>query len=83
MRQSRSSPARPSPHCLAILEAGGATSHDIVEVGVLLTDPTDFADLHEEYVRAFPTDPPTRYVAGLGVELPGVRVSIRMTAITS
>lgn len=30
---------------------------------------------------AFPTDPPARYVAKLGVELPGVLVSVRMTAI--
>jgi hypothetical protein len=54
-----------------------------VEVGVLLTNPADFAGLNEEYARAFPTDPPARYVAKLGVELPGVLVSVRMTAITS
>ena len=70
-------------NCLAILEAGGAGYDDIVEVGVLLTNPADFAGLNEEYARAFPTDPPARYVAKLGVELPGVLVSIRMTAITS
>ena len=54
-----------------------------MEVGILLTSPADFAGLNEEYGRAFPTDPPARYVARLGVELPGVLVSIRMTAITS
>lgn len=70
-------------NCLAVLEAGGATYDDIVEVGVLLTNPADFAGLNEEYARAFPTDPPARYVTKLGVELPGVLVSIRMTAITS
>jgi len=70
-------------NCLAILEAGGAGYDDIVEVGVLLTNPADFAGLNEEYARAFPTDPPARYVAKLGVELPGVLVSVRMTAITS
>jgi 2-iminobutanoate/2-iminopropanoate deaminase len=70
-------------NCLAILEAGGAGYDDIVEVGVLLTDPTDFAGLNEEYARQFPTDPPARYVAKLGVELPGILVSIRMTAVTS
>jgi 2-iminobutanoate/2-iminopropanoate deaminase len=70
-------------NCLAILEAGGAGYDDIVEVGVLLTNPADFAGLNEQYARAFPTDPPARYVAKLGVELPGVLVSIRMTAITS
>ena len=70
-------------NCLAILEAGGATDDDIVEVGVLLTNPADFAGLNETYGQVFPTDPPARYVAKLGVELPGVLVSIRMTAITS
>ena len=70
-------------NCLAILDAGGARSDDIVEVGILLTDPADFAGLNEEYARTFPTDPPARYVAKLGVELPGVLVSIRMTAITT
>ena len=73
----------PSSRTLAILEAGGAGYDDIVEVGVLLTNPADFAGLNEEYARAFPTDPPARYVAKLGVELPGVLVSVRMTAITS
>ena len=42
--------------------------------------PDDFGGLNEEYARWFPADPPTRYVAKLGVELPGVLVSIRMTA---
>ena len=67
-------------NCEAILEAGGATLGDVVEVGVLLTDPGDFAGMNEEYAGWFPTDPPTRYVAKLGVEIPGLLVSIRMTA---
>ena len=68
-------------NCLAILEAGGAGYDDIVEVGILLTDPTDFPAMNAAYAQAFPTNPPTRYVAKLGVDLPNVRVSIRMTAI--
>jgi 2-iminobutanoate/2-iminopropanoate deaminase len=67
-------------NCETILHAAGAGLDDVVEVGVLLTDPTDFAGLNEEYARWFPTDPPTRYVAKLGVDLPGLLVSIRMTA---
>jgi 2-iminobutanoate/2-iminopropanoate deaminase len=51
-----------------------------VEVLVLLTRPNDFAGLNEEYAKFFPTDPPTRAVAKLGVELPNVLVSIKMTA---
>ena len=58
----------------------GATLDDVVEVGVLLANPADFAGLNEEYATWFPTTPPARYVAKLGVELPGVLVSIRMTA---
>ena len=67
-------------NCRAILGAGGATLDDVVEVGVLLTHSSDFAGLNEEYGRWFTTDPPARYVARLGVDIPGVLVSIRMTA---
>jgi reactive intermediate/imine deaminase len=67
-------------NCEAILQAGGATLDDVVEVGVLLTDPSDFTGMNEEYARWFPADPPTRYAAKLGAEIPGLLVSIRMTA---
>ena len=36
--------------------------------------------MNEEYAARFPANPPSRYVAKLGVELPGILVSIRMTA---
>ena len=67
-------------NCEAILDAAGATLDDVIEVGVLLTNPTDFAVMNDEYATWFPAEPPTRYVAKLGVEIPGVLVSIRMTA---
>lgn len=67
-------------NCEAILNAGGASLDDVVEVGVLLTNPGDFAGMNEEYARWFPTNPPTRYAAKLGAEIPGLLVSIRMTA---
>ena len=70
-------------NCQAILEAGGAGLDDIVEVRILLTDPADFAGLNEEYARWFPSDPPTRSVAKLGVDVPGLLVSVRMTAFTA
>jgi 2-iminobutanoate/2-iminopropanoate deaminase len=70
-------------NCEAILRAGGATLDDVVEVGILLTRSEDFDDLNEEYARWFPSEPPTRYVARLGVDLPGLLVSIRMTAFAS
>jgi 2-iminobutanoate/2-iminopropanoate deaminase len=67
-------------NCRAVLRAAGAEWEDIVEVGVLLTNPSDFPGMNEEYATWFPSPPPTRYVAKLGVDLPGVLVSIRMTA---
>jgi enamine deaminase RidA (YjgF/YER057c/UK114 family) len=67
-------------NCEAILKAAGASLEDVVEVGVLLTNPTDFAGMNDEYATWFPAEPPTRYVAKLGVEIPNLLVSIRMTA---
>ncbi len=70
-------------NCEAILQAGGASLDDVVEVGILLSNPADFAGLNEEYARWFPSDPPTRYGMKLGVDVPGLLVSIRMTAYTA
>ena len=67
-------------NCRAVLKSAGASLDDVVEVGILLANPADFAGMNEEYTTWFPTEPPTRYVAKLGVELPGILVSIRMTA---
>ncbi|KQW47393.1 reactive intermediate/imine deaminase [Nocardioides sp. Root1257] len=67
-------------NCEAILREAGGTLDDVVEVGVLLTDPDDFAGMNEEYARWFPSDPPARYAAKLGANVPGLLVSIRMTA---
>ena len=70
-------------NCEAILKASGAGLEDVVEIGILLTRPEDFAGLNEEYARWFPSASPARYVAKLGVELPGILVSIRATAVTA
>jgi len=70
-------------NCEAILQAAGANLDDVVEVGVLLANPGDFAGMNEEYAQWFPTDPPTRYAAKLGAEIPGLLVSIHMTACIS
>jgi len=67
-------------NCEAILQAGGARLEDVVEVGVLLANSADFGGLNEEYARWFPSEPPARYVAKLGVDMPGVLISIRITA---
>ncbi len=67
-------------NCEAILRAGGAGLDDVVEIGILLTRPEDFQGMNQEYARRFASEPPTRKVAKLGVDVPGLLVSIRMTA---
>jgi 2-iminobutanoate/2-iminopropanoate deaminase len=69
-------------NCRTVLEVAGATLDDVVEVGVLLADPTDFPGMNDEYGKWFPVNPPTRYTTKLGAVIPGVLISIRMIAIT-
>jgi reactive intermediate/imine deaminase len=68
-------------NCEQVLIAAGATRDDVVEVQVLLARPEDFAGMNEVYAEFFSSDPPARSVAKLGVEIPGLLVSIRMTAL--
>jgi len=67
-------------NCQAVVEAGGGTLQDVVQVTVLLANPADFAGMNEAYAQVFPTDPPARAVTRLGVELPNVLVSIMLIA---
>ena len=67
-------------NCKTIVEAGGGTLEDVVQVTVLLANPADFAAMNEEYAKVFAVEPPARAVTKLGVELPNVLVSIMMTA---
>lgn len=66
-------------NCEAIVEAGGGTLEDVVQVTVLLANPADFDGMNEEYAKVFGTDPPARAVARFGPEIPNVLVSIMMT----
>lgn len=68
-------------NCEAILRAAGASLADVVDVLVLLARPTDFAGLNEAWAKFFPTHPPARAVAKLGVEVPNLLVSFKMTAV--
>lgn len=67
-------------NCENILRAAGARLEHVVEVNVLLANPNDFPGLNDEYAKFFPSDPPTRAVLKLGVEIPNLLVSIKMTA---
>jgi len=64
----------------AVIEAGGGTIDGVVMVTVLLANPKDWEGFNEEYAKFFPTDPPPRAVGRLGPELPGLLVSVMMTA---
>ncbi len=67
-------------NCEAVLAAGGASLGDVTMVTVLLANPPDFAGMNEAYAEVFGDSPPARAVGRLGPELPGIRVSIFMTA---
>ena len=47
---------------------------------MLLSDPDDFAGMNEAYGAFFTGEPPARAVAKLGAVLPGVLVSVMVTA---
>lgn len=68
-------------NCGHVVAAGGGSLGGVVEVGILLTHPEDFAGVNDVFAETFPVDPPARYVAKLGVVLPDVLVSVRMTAV--
>ena len=68
-------------NCDNILRAAGAKLENVVDVHVLLAKPGDFAGLNEAYAKFFPIDAPARAVGKLGVELPNVLVSIKLTAV--
>jgi 2-iminobutanoate/2-iminopropanoate deaminase len=67
-------------NCRSILRAAGAELDDVVEVQVLLARPEDFPALNEEYSKFFPSNPPARSACKLGVDVPNLLVSIKMTA---
>jgi 2-iminobutanoate/2-iminopropanoate deaminase len=67
-------------NCLAVVQAAGGSPADVVQVTVLLARPEDFTGMNEEYAKVFTTEPPARAVVRFGVDLPGVLISIMMTA---
>ena len=67
-------------NCVAIVEAGGGNQDDIAQVTVLLTHPEDFVGMNEAFGEFFVSEPPARAVAKLGAVLPGVLVSVLVTA---
>jgi 2-iminobutanoate/2-iminopropanoate deaminase len=64
----------------AILEASGSSLDRLVKVTVLLARPEMFKEMNEAYAEFFPGPKPARAIARLGVEIPGVLVSIEAIA---
>jgi 2-iminobutanoate/2-iminopropanoate deaminase len=68
-------------NCQAILRAGGAKLSDAVMVHTLLLRPEDADGLIEVFDEFFPDVRPPRFVAKLGVDRPGLLISIAMVAV--
>ena len=69
-------------NCQAILRAGGAELSDTVMVHTLLLRPEDADAVVEVFEEFFPGVRPPRCVSMLGVDRPGILVSISLTAVT-
>ncbi|HET7012502.1 MAG TPA: RidA family protein [Streptosporangiaceae bacterium] len=69
-------------NCQAILRAGGAELSDAVMVHTLLMRPEDADGLIEVFDEFFPDVRPPRCVSKIGVDRPGLLVSIAMVAAT-
>jgi 2-iminobutanoate/2-iminopropanoate deaminase len=68
-------------NCQAILRVGGAGLSDAVMVHTLLMRPEDADGLIEVFDEFFPDVRPPRCVSKLGVDRPGLLVSIAMVAV--
>jgi 2-iminobutanoate/2-iminopropanoate deaminase len=69
-------------NCQAILRAAGAGLSDAVMVHTLLMRPEDADALAEVFEEFFPDVRPPRCVSRIGVDRPGLLVSIAMVAVT-
>lgn len=65
----------------SILEELGLSMAAVVKTTVFLADPADFKAMNEAYKAFFPEEPPARSTARLGVDLPGLRVSVEAIAV--
>lgn len=68
-------------NCQAILRAAGAELSDAVMVHTLLLRPEDADGLVEVFDEFFPDVRPPRCVSKLGVDRPGLLVSIALVAV--
>jgi 2-iminobutanoate/2-iminopropanoate deaminase len=64
----------------AILESAGSSLDKVASVTIVLADEQDFQGMNEEYMKWFPSNPPSRQGAKLPVRIPGLKVSIAAIA---
>jgi 2-iminobutanoate/2-iminopropanoate deaminase len=64
----------------AILEAAGSNLQKAVSATLIVAEEDDFAQVNEEWVKWFPSDPPARQGAKMPVRIPGMKVSIAIVA---
>lgn len=67
----------------AILEAAGSSLERVVKITVLLARPDLQKEMNEAYAEHFPGPKPARAIARLGVEIPGILVSIEAVALAA
>lgn len=66
-----------------ILKRLGGTLNDAVKMTVYLADPSHYNSMNEAYREFFPLEPPSRSVARLGADVPGLLVTIDAIAVLS
>jgi 2-iminobutanoate/2-iminopropanoate deaminase len=68
-------------NCRSILQAAGAELSDVVMVTTLLQRSEDAATVSEVFTEFYPDMEPPRCVARIGVDRPGLLISIAMIAV--
>ena len=80
-RPSRTQTRQALRNCQAILRAAGGDLRDAVMVHVLLARPDDAPGVTEVFEEFWPDVRPPRCVSKIGVDRPGLLVSVAMTAV--
>ncbi len=63
-----------------ILQDAGSTLEQVVQVTMLITDPNDYEECNQEYIKHFPNGLPARHTARFGVPT-SARVAFSCIAI--
>ncbi len=64
----------------AVLESGGGSLADVVQLTIYLIDLADGLDVNKSYLSFFPTEPPSRACVEVASLAPGIRVEMQAVA---